>query len=376
MMVSLSADHELDGFDWYVFNGEKKITLKGYNQKHDFVVEKGDIFGLRSTRQLGKYQAVHSRMTHVLFRNVEESKIDTIIDKSKAYRGKPIQHPELADGRKRAMKTAIKPIEITLANRLSDQYFSPKNVIERSSYDRQDYQWRSVGKQIRVKTLKMGKARKPLEVNDLIGLRYVTAAKGGYIIMPNHERVNISTETYKDIIENSRIVPRGEQRQGVVNISDIKADVLNDRPEGRRATLHNSKGGGGAATVKRRLAGDPVFSDDEDDFEDSTDESASLMREMLSPGSMITITRARTRKVMVYRMKVDEKKNHLTLWFLGIGADGKPDIEDVYYSKMDSRLKVSDMKAKIKVDGHYPTTKLKRILGVELADAKIIQIQR
>lgn len=377
MMVSLSADHDLSEFDWYTYQGAKKITLKGYNQRHDFRLEKGDVYGVRSTRQLGKYQLIRSDMTHVLFRNVESSKVDKIIDDSKAYRGKTPSHPEL-DGRKRAAKVAIKPTELKIANRMTDQYFSPKGVTERNSYDRQDYQWRNVGKQIRIKTLKMGKARKSLEHGDIIGLRYLTVAKGGYIIMPNQERVNIPTEIYKEIVENSRILPRGEQRSGVINILDIKDTVLAERPEGRRATINRkTRAGGSMEGLKRRLANDPLLGDDHDDFEDDTDQEAELVKDMLSPGSIITISRARDKKVLVYRMKVDEKKHQITFYLLGYdSATDKPNIEDVMFTKLDARTRVSDVKARLRAEGHYPSNRLKRITGVELSDAKSISLMR
>lgn len=375
MMVSLSADHDLDGFDWYTYAGPKRVTLKGYNQRHDFTLEKGDIYGVRSTRQMGKYQLVKHDMTHVLFRNVEDTKVDKIMDISKVYRGPRVKHPEI-EGRQRAPKVAIKPIEVKLANRLLDQFYTPKSVVERNSYDRQDYQWRTATKQIRVKTLKMGKARKPIEVGDVIGVRYVTAAKGGYIIMPNQERVNIPTEIYKELVENSRILPRGEQKSGVINMLDIKDTVLNDRPESRRATMNKRLPGGAMSSLKRRLANDPILGDEEhDDFEEETDTEAELLRDMLSPGSILTISRARDRKVMVYRMKIDEKKSQMSIYFLGMDGDS-PNVEDVSFTKLDSRIRVSDVKARIKVDGHYPTNKLKRIAGVELSDAKTISLQR
>ena len=376
MMVSLSADHDLSEFDWYTFNGAKTITLKGYNQRHDFRLEKGDVYGVRSTRQLGKMQLLKQDATHVLFRNVEESKVDKLIDVSKAYKGK-VAHPELGD-RKRAPKIAIKSTELKIANRMSDQYFSPKNVIERTSYDRQDYQWRSIGKQIRIKTLKMGKARKALELGDVVGIRYLTVAKGGYIIMPNQERVNIPTEIYKEIVENSRILTRSEQKSGTINMLDIKETVLSDRPEGRRATIkRRTQGGGSMAGLKRRLANDPLLGDDEhDDFEEETNPDADMLKDMLSPGSIITISRARDKRVLVYRMKVDEKKHQITFWFLGVDASDKPDTEDLMFTKLDARTRATDVKARIKVEGHYPTNKLKRIVGVELSDAKSISLMR
>lgn len=376
MMISLSADHDLNDFDWYTFNGERSVTLKGHNQRHDFKLEKGDVYGVRSTRQLGKMQAVKRDMTHVLFRNIEESKLDKIIEKSKAYRGPAVKHPEL-EGRKRAPKVAIKSTEIKMPNRLVDAYFTPKNVIERTTYNRQDYQWRKAGKQIRVITKKMGKARKPLELGDMIGMRFVTQAKGGYIIMPNQERVNIPTEIYKEIVENSRILPRAEQLSGEINMLDIKDQVLQDRPEARRATIKR-RGGNAMTNLRRRLANDPLLhdEDDHDDFEDETNLEAETVREMLSPGSIIKISRARDRRVMVFRMKVDETKHQMTMYFLGLLDGDKPNIEEVYFTKLDSRTRVSDVKSKITVEGHYPTAKLKRITGVELSDAKTISLTR
>lgn len=380
MMISLSAEHDLNDFDWYTFNGDKRVTMKGHNQRHDFKLEKGDVFGVRSTRQLGKMQAVKRDMTHVLFRNIEESKLDKVIEKSKAYRGPAVKHPEL-EGRKRAPKVAIKSTEIKIPNRLTDDFFTPKNVVERTSYNRQDYQWRKASKQLRILTKKMGKARKPLELGDLVGMRFVTVAKGGYIIMPNQERVNIPTEVYKEIVENSRILPRAEQLSGEINMLDIKDQILAERPEGRRATIKRRVGGAAGGNsmnnLRRRLANDPLLGDDEhDDFEDETDTEAELLREMLSPGSIIKISRARDRRVMVYRMKVDEKKHQMSMYFLGLEDGDKPNIEEVYFTKLDSRTRVSDVKSKITVEGHYPTTKLKRVVGVELSDAKTISLMR
>lgn len=373
MLVSLSADHNLDDFDWYTFTGDKATTLKGFNQRHDFRLEKGDVYGVRSSRLLGKYQAVKAGMTHVLFRNIPEDKIDKLVDKSKAYRGSSVKHPEL-EGRKRASKVAIKTTEIKIANRLTDVYFTPKNVTERSSYDRQNYQWRKLGKQVRIITKKMGKARKPLEHGDTVGLRFVTNAKGGYVIMPNDERVNIPTEVYKEIVENSRILPRNEQQIGVVDMYDIKDKILADRPQ--RTVKRATRRGDSMVNLRRRLASDPILGgDDDDDFEEETNHEAELLRDMLSPGSILRISRTRDRVVLVYRMKVDEKRRSMEFYFLGMSKDGKPNVEDVYYTKLDSGVRVSDVKSKLSVEGHYPTRDLKKITGVELSDAQSLTLR-
>lgn len=372
---SLSADHNLEDFDWYVFHGEKTTNLKGYNQRHTLTLSKGDVYGVRSSRLVGKYQAVKRDMSHVLFRNIPEASIDKLLDKSKKYRGAQIVHPS-NEGRKRAAKVSIKSIEAKMPNRLVDEYFSPKNITERTSYDRQDYQWRKVSQQVKIVTKKMGKARKPVEAGDMIGMRFVTTAKGGYIIMPNQERVNIPTEVYKAIVESSRILPRTEQLHGTVDMLAIKDTILADRPEQRRANVKRRVGGDAMGNLRRRLANDPILGDDEhDDFEEETDADAELLKDMLSPGSIVRIVRARERRLMVFKMVVDAKRRQTSFYFIGMNGD-VPDPNVVYFSKVDSMMRSSDVKSKIIIDGHYPTVKLKRIRGVELADAKTMSLTR
>lgn len=217
----------LKDFTWYT-QGAKKKSIGGrneYNARHPLVIEAGDVFGVKKTLRgpsAGDYQLVLGKAPHVIFRAVPAKKVDAVIKEAKPYKG---SNPEKAAG-VRAKKVTL--VEKEGPNKQRDTFYKPRGtIVEKTTFDRDNYQWRLLvtPKKINVKTLKQGRVRGSVKDKDVIGLRYLTPAKGGYVIMPNDMRTNISHELYEELVGASRILPPARQQKGIIIAEDVKKTV-------------------------------------------------------------------------------------------------------------------------------------------------------
>lgn len=225
MFISISSA-DLKDFSWYT-NGAKQKKIGGrneYNARHPLIIEAGDVFGVKKTMRgpsAGDFQLVLAKAPHVVFRAVPSAKVLKVVEAAKPYKG---QNPEKATTRAKRVTIA----ERDGPNKQTDAFYKPRGTItERSTYDKDNYQWRLVmsARKINVKTLKQGRIRGSIEAKDIIGLRYLTPTKGGYIITPNGVRTNISHELYEEIVGASRILPPARQQKGLIVIDDVKKAI-------------------------------------------------------------------------------------------------------------------------------------------------------
>lgn len=220
-----SANIDPDSFAWLVFTRATKMRLTGYHQRHVLNLMKGDIFGVRRTRS-NTYQMVKSDAMHILYRNLTERTYSSIMKNSIPYKGETPTDAEAEEGfvRRRKVNTreTVKP-----ANKRVDDFFIPTRgrIVEKYQIDLSNYQWRKIAKsQIKIVTKKQGKIKSVLQIGDVVGMRYRSPARGGYVIVDAKERVHISHELYLAIVQGSRVVPSAQQRSGILDISSGKQE--------------------------------------------------------------------------------------------------------------------------------------------------------
>lgn len=230
MWVAESKVKDLSSLQWFVYDGKVPVRLgrdKEFNQKHPAIVMPGELVGLKKAARgpgAGNYQLVLGRALHVLFRNVPLKQIEKL-GKLKPHRGKTPEHSQVLEGRKRTTRVTIR--EKATSDKLKDDLYKPNEAVrETSRYDREHYQWRKVTKPgVSIKSLKQGRSKYKTQEDDVIGLRYLTKARGGFVILPDDQRVNISHDTYMELVGSARILPTSRQRKGIVILADVKANL-------------------------------------------------------------------------------------------------------------------------------------------------------
>lgn len=232
MIISIAASPaDFKQFEW-MYNAGKAFKLR--LDDTPVTVEPDDLVGFRKATRgptAGAYQVVLAKYPQKIYRSIKQQQIDKFIDQFKEYKGIP-DAPKKTGARHSYMSKG------RLTNdRLESQFYSsPNKPKETESYDRDDYQWRKVEHATAVTTKHYGTTRSGLKVGDVVGLRYLRKSHGGYIVMPNGERVAISHELYEQITNNTDILPRAQQLTGIVSFSDLE-QTLPKRAPARRIKI-------------------------------------------------------------------------------------------------------------------------------------------
>lgn len=236
LLMSLSANIDPEEFVWKRYNGSRKRKYKNNHQKHELVLEKGDVYGVKQTRsRTPNFQILHSDKMHVLFRNFTLKDVESLDKVSKDYRGKTPSAEALEEGRVRRKRTSTKDVVAVKANKLKDSHYKPaRRVNEKLVVDKENYQWRTVktsAKPFSVKSKKQGKVVATLSPGDTVGMRFVSPSKGGYIILPGGERRNIDMADYDRLVENARILPTRYQKTGLIDQAELKKALKKDKSQ-------------------------------------------------------------------------------------------------------------------------------------------------
>ena len=226
MMISLAAAQaDFTKFNWY--SAKAEFTLK-LDAQHPLKVAVDDLIGLnKATRgpTAGKYQVVLAKYPQLTFRAIDPSKITQFADKLKPYKGIPEKPEKTGVRQKRLVKASIGKDD-----KLNAQFFkAPSAPKEHNGYDRNDYQWRELVRSTVIKTRHLGKARATLQKGEIIGMRYLRKSHGGYVIMPNEERIMIDHDLYENLTKDTNILPHADQRKGLVAWDALAAKLPNAR---------------------------------------------------------------------------------------------------------------------------------------------------
>lgn len=222
MMISLAAaPADFTKFEWFSATQPFKLEL---DAKHPLQVAEDDLIGLnKATRgpTSGKYQVVLAKYPQLIFRSIDPAKVAKFEKKLKTYAGVPEKPKKTGQRQTRLVRS-----HIGRDDKLSAQFFkAPSKPTEHSGYDKDDYQWRKLIRPMTITTRHLGKSRATLQVGEVIGLRYLRKSHGGYIIMPNEERIMIDHELYEKITLDSDILPAAQQLKGLVAWDELAAKL-------------------------------------------------------------------------------------------------------------------------------------------------------
>jgi hypothetical protein len=288
-----AAPAEFSEFTWYK-NAGPEFVFKPGNSQHALNVQKGDLIGLKKTARgptAGQYQVVLEKYPHIIFRSVRKEAVEEHLSKFKPYDGIPAK-PEKTGQRHARVK--VKGADAH-DKQTALKYKPEKLPKEEGQYDKANYQWREVVHgPIPIATMHHKKTRTALKKGDIIGVRFWTPARGGFIIMPSGERVNISETTYESVTSGATILPSARQQVGIVVLTDIahqlpkRSRITKVKPEKplefedddefeddeEHETAKQVKRGKNFLQQHKDIVSDFEYEDDddEDDFEDDDDD--------------------------------------------------------------------------------------------------------
>lgn len=183
-------------------------------------VETDDLIGLRKATRgptTGAYQVVLAKYPQKIFRSITQDQINEFIHHMKPFVGIP-DKPEKTGVRQGQLRKQ----HLETGDKLTAQFYvAPSKPRETDSYDRNNYQWREMVRTVNVTTKHHGTTRSSLREGDVIGLRYLRKSHGGYVLMPDGERINISHEVYEKITLDSDIKPSADQQRGIVDLNEL-----------------------------------------------------------------------------------------------------------------------------------------------------------
>lgn len=289
MIIAIAAaPADFEQFQWYSNSGPEFKFDPGNNQ-HIMKVAKDDLIGLKKTVSgptAGRYQIVLAKYPHLIFRSIKPEVIEKAMKHFKEYKGVPIK-PEKTGQRHSRVK--IKGADVH-DKQTALKYKPEKLPKEEGQYDKADYQWREVvNGPIPISTMHHKKTRTPLKKGDIVGVRFWTPARGGFVLLPSGERVNISEATYENITSGATILPSARQQVGIVVLQDIahllpkRSRISKPKPEkvleweddeDEEALDKQAKRGKNFLTQHKDLVSDFEYEDDddEDDFEEDDDD--------------------------------------------------------------------------------------------------------
>ena len=195
-------------YNWYRYTGKTPMKFehpdRKRNRKHNLVLAKGDLFGLREKRT-GGWNLVREDMQHVIFK-MHDYDMDLIFKRAKLTKDTPDKQTG-KPGRSRTRGSGPTP-------RFKKRGVSATR--EKTQVNKADYQWRVVmDDKIMIRT-PANKPKFELKKNQKVGLRFVNSAKGGFLVLENGTRARISTKSYDEISDASYIMD--PQPKGTIDI--------------------------------------------------------------------------------------------------------------------------------------------------------------
>lgn len=224
--LSAVRTHKLDDFTFYAYTGPKKHLgdAGDYNQRHPLVLHKGDVIGLKKTTRghgAGNFQLVNASVSvSALFRNVPHQTIAMLNKYFDEHTGQVKEMEDGKGGRVKKTKTHAR-VANKKSREVAELFRGDSSKKEVSTYEKENYQWRVItsNSPIGLKTAKQGRVRDHVKKGDIVGVRYIQPARGGWVVVErNGLRLNVSKDAYMDIVENSDILPADEQRNGLGEI--------------------------------------------------------------------------------------------------------------------------------------------------------------
>lgn len=291
MMIAIAAEPaDFAQFEWYSNNGPSWVFDPG-GDKHAMKVDRDDLIGLKKTVSgptAGRYQVILAKYPHLIFRSIKPEIIEKRLPKFVKTNSVPAKPDKTGQ---RAQRVKIKGADAH-DKQTALKYKPEKLPKEVGQYDKADYQWREVmNGPIPISTMHHKKTRQSLQKGDIVGVRFWTSARGGFILMPSGERVNISEATYENVTSGATILPSARQQKGIVVLTDIahqlpkRARMVKPKPQAlekeleweddedtEHSTKLQGKRGKGFLDQHKDIVSDFDYKDDDDEDEWETDD--------------------------------------------------------------------------------------------------------
>lgn len=88
MLISLSAKAKVTDFQWYTFEGTRRVLIENANRYYDLEITKGEHFGLKLGRTHFWLAQVEEESGDVIKFKLEPKEARRIVEKSKGFSGK------------------------------------------------------------------------------------------------------------------------------------------------------------------------------------------------------------------------------------------------------------------------------------------------
>lgn len=196
-------------YTWYEYTGTRALKFehpdRKRNRRHDLVLVKNDVFGIREKRT-GGWNLVKADMMHIVFKMFDYDM--DIIDKRSRVTKKIPKKQSGTPGRSRTRKMG------DIGTRFKKRGVSATR--EKTQINKSDYQWRTMidgGVELRSP---MNKPKFKLAKGQVVGLRFVNAAKGGFVVTEKGIRTRVSMKSFDEVMMASSILER--QPKGTIDI--------------------------------------------------------------------------------------------------------------------------------------------------------------
>lgn len=218
---ALAAGYENpDDYEWMTYTSDKSLHFgkpdRRRNRKHDLNLVKGDVFGIRQTRVRDSWYLVRADSMHVIFK-MKQADID-LIDK----RSKPTKAPGKLTGK------------VERKRKVSDQQRFKKRGVsalrEKVQIDKSNYQWRKIIEgPVSLRSPKGKEKAASFNTNEVIGLRFVNAAKGGFLVTERGVRMRVNAKTYDEVVDKSFILEPQPRGLIDVNAEELRKELARQR---------------------------------------------------------------------------------------------------------------------------------------------------
>lgn len=243
--ISISASYEdaISKYAWFKFTGSrgKEVTQR----THKRMIRDGDVFGILPLRNGSRFTLIFPDMPHVDF-PLDKTTGMSLMERSSKLR----KVPEVVQRGREKVSGAV-----TIQKRLNRTNFdvprySPKGVKSevKAGLNFGNYQWRIVpNNDYPVKT---SKGVVKFYKNDMIGVRFLRAGKGGVVVNTDGMFIKVDDVQFDQLVHDTNIMPLGDWPKGEVPSDAVAAY----RKQARRARYRNKIADSEAERLARNAA--------------------------------------------------------------------------------------------------------------------------
>jgi hypothetical protein len=220
LLVCLAATLAASDLTWYKYTGKQKVR-KAKHRTHDLVLENGDYIGLKRKRTGN--MAIYKQdqpTTEYMLNAADENWLRTVQKLLKPAKIKGFKE------KKGRMHTKPRANARNKTNRLLDSPFMPEVRGEKTTIDKENYQWRKLVANSHQILSKAGEALAMLRPNDVFGWRTRGAGREAFVLLQNGTRIRLPNKVGISLYAASSLLPATKQQKGKINVLEHKKDEI------------------------------------------------------------------------------------------------------------------------------------------------------